>query len=307
MVSQPPSPNRLWPRCFLIIIVIVILIFLWCWFLPSWCPLCKPCEEIDCSDCPEEGEAVAQIIVDDTRATSWMVASNDDVDSAIIGTIEVCQPATEDAPSSPWAPCKGYAEVKAHGVMFQFGSLHGEEGYLSSLKKVELIKANDPDSYDLTDPNTIETINLEPGQFDWLDASPYSECILDPYYAYAMFINEHVKLSCDEWNADREFVMTDCERNRSIHSSLKADIGLMTYWSGINGYDLAAERNDWDLYPSYSFALHDPIHVDHWLDGCFVERYPNVVRIVAYFDDHGDEPGSIMDDPPTDGGVHTFP
>lgn len=305
-MQDRPAQRRCWPMCVCAIIVILIIVVFWC-----------RCPQLPCPVCPEPSEdPKAQIIVDDTRATSWMVVGNDDVDMNIIGTKEICRPATEDAPSEPWAPCEGYAPVKAHGVMFQFGSLHGDEGYLSSLKYIELIKAIDPDSYDLTDPSTINTIDLKPEEFDWLDVNPYSECILDPYYAYAMFINEHVKLSCDEWQTVvdpitgeiiEEFVITPCERNRSLHSSLKADTGLMTYWSGLNGYGVAAEREDWDLYPSYTFSLYDPIHVDHWLDGCWVDRYENVVRIVAYFDDHGDEPGSIMDDPPTDGGVHTFP
>lgn len=280
--------------CVCAIIVILIIIVFWC-----------RCPQLPCPVCPEPTpvpaeDPVAQIIIDDSRAATWMVSSNEYLDTEKMNKGE--HPLCSTGGSSVGSCTTPYTSNPVHGVMFQFGDLHGtDDSWTPSLDEINIYQANDPDDYDLADPTTYTVETLKYGSFDWLNVSPFEDCIIDAYHAYALFLNSVVGLECDSASWD------SCRRNRSLHSSLRSTGGLMTYWSGNNGYAVQAERAAGSSHPSYTFDLNDPVHVDRWNAGCFEVRYDNVVKILVVYDVIGSAPGSIFDDPPTDGGVHTFP
>ena len=294
MVNEQPTLRTWWPRCIFVIIIVIILVIIWCRFLPFPCPLCPP------APVPPDDKAAAQIVIDDSRAATWMVSSNEYLDTEAMNKGD--KPLCSTGGSSVGSCTTPYTSNPVHGVMFQFGDLHGTDNtWTPSLDRIEIYQANDPADYDLGNPETYTVETLKYGMFDWLNVSPFEDCIIDAYHAYALFINGVVGLECDSTIWDK------CRRNRSLHSSLRSTGGLMTYWSGNNGYGVQAERASGSSHPSYTFDLNDPVHVDRWNAGCFEIRYDNVVQILIIYDVTGSTPGSIFDDPPTDGGVHTFP
>ncbi len=294
MVDQQTVSRKWWPRCICVIIVILIIVIFWC-----------RCPQLPCPLCPdtEEEKTIAQILIEDTRAATWMALTNDFFPSSPLPVTDVC------ADSSRADACAGgtYVTSTTNGVMFQFGKMLDANGEwsMTTLKKIELYQAPNSGAYDPEDETTlvlVDTLTLK--MFDWLDVKPTANCVIDPYHAYTLFINDYVKLECDpdDW-AD----LDSCKRNRSLHSSLMADVGLMTYWANSNGYTVDAEQDSTRTYASYTFNFVDPLYVDHWLGGCLEKQYADIVKIAVRYDGIPGSAGSIMDDPPTDGGYQSFP
>lgn len=299
---------------------------------------------------PKPEEPPSKIVVEDMHAASWMVVDNDLFVFLEDTSAESAQAREDGAsegdhdhpgepadggghPAGPRSLCavSGPKEFGAcagryvneataspqdpayrHGVLVQMGVNRActfggvtDTSYLEDL----LIRHE-------TDDGSVEEVELEPEQFDWVDVLPEgAKCVIDPLHAYSMFQNMLVKTDCDAGDDpidcgagyDTDFA---CRRRRSLHASVLAQ-RILTYWSGPAYYDVVVDETEevpadtathtLPKHVSYTIRPTETLTADVWKDGCWQQRYDNVVEIRVRFHDP-DATHLGFDHLPIDGG-----
>lgn len=275
------KPRTPWRTIFFCCVVVVIVIYGWCRWTPWWCPFCPPAPA-----------PAATIVLEDTHASAWMVADNSWIGKSgkPLGKMGICDPTGN--PSTSFGECSGNYDTRfRHGAMFQLGSVKIPADPVAGVERYfKDIRLTHPDG-----TTTTLTPDLEGMAFDWIDINPHGgKCSIDALHAYMLFQNKLVSLSCDSATTSTTANM-ECLRQRNIHASYQSDIGVVTYWSGddffeveaLDTYDPQSVNHE---HVAYTFALNDAVDVDVWKKGCFQQRFERVkeirIRYINIADDH---------------------
>ena len=271
-------------------VIVIIIIWIWCWWW--WCPFCpdEPCDECEPS-----------MVVEDIHGATWMVLDNGWIHDLGDAGHDVCE--ASDDPDDYLGACTAYEpDDFRHGVLVQLGEIvhDGTADVLFSQVVLTIQGVPDP-------------VNLGGGlpgndPFDWLDINPDGRsCSIDAFHAYSLYQNDIVDLECDDAVLSPTTLPETCLRNRALHASFEPTIGIITYWSGENHYEVRSHDDELGTgHVGYTFCFGDPVTVDRWNEGCFEERYSNVTEIRIDLVDP-DSHHSIFHDDPMDGGVISKP
>ena len=100
---------------------------------------------------------------------------------------------------------------------------------------------------------------------------------------------------------------SSCLRDRSLHASLQANKDVITYWphpESLYTIDVTRNTSAGHTLTESTLQLCEPMTVDRWNEGCWKERYEDVVEVrLIYIEDSSDHGG--FHTPIMDGGSFT--
>ena len=176
---------------------------------------------------------------------------------------------------------------------------------------------------------TYTTHTVAENDFDWLDINAVGQqCPIDPLHAYSLFYDDpdavtpdpanlQVETDCDDASAvdsAGNALPDSCLRDRALHSKMQANKDVITYWpdpdglftTDINKVIFEHHHEDGDVteitLTETVLKLCEPVTVDKWNEGCWIDRYEDVVEVRVVYTDDGSANHGGFHDPAMDGG-----